>query len=110
MKFVLLMTAILFASNSFADIRRSSSVDTRTITGKQAEKLMKTMDGKELLGSSLRTSSSVYKVNRSSDGLKQIICEATSDRLKNTTSYRCSIETSTDGEKVPVFHPAIRMG
>ena len=111
MKFVFIALTILSTSASFADIRRvNPDIDTRTISGAQAEHLMKTMGGESLPGDSLRTSHSTYQVKREEDGLKQIICEATTSNLTSKTEYRCTIETSLNGQPVPVFHPARRLG
>jgi hypothetical protein len=111
MKLVLMILTVLSTSASFADIRRvNPDIDTRTVTGEAAEHLMQTMGGQSLPGSSLRTSHSTYQVKRESDGLKQIICEATTSNITGKTDYRCTIETSLNGEPVPVFKPVIRLG
>jgi hypothetical protein len=101
-----------FTSTSSADILRPPSVKTRTITGKKAHELYDAMAVQTLRGDSLRTQNSNYKVVRTATGLKQTICEETNYVIPvgKASTYRCTIQTSVDGSKVPVFHPAIRMG
>jgi hypothetical protein len=99
-------------STSLADILRPPTVKTRTITGKKAHELYDAMNVPTLRGDSLRTQNSNYKVVRTATELKQTICEETNYTIPagKPSTYRCTIQTSIDGSKVPAFHPAIRMG
>lgn len=111
MKYALIAFTLISTSITFADIRRQPDVDTRTISGEAAAKLMNKMPGVLKQGSALRTSSSVYKINREAGGLKQIICEKTSYSMgPKKVEVRCTIERSLDGRPLPVFKPIIRMG
>ena len=111
MKLALFMAAAMTSSLAFADIRRpNAEIETKTITGRKAQHMMTTMPGISMPGSSLRFYSTNYKVNRATDGLTQVICEAGTDHIKHKTTYRCTIEKSLNGVALPEFHPIIRMG
>ena len=108
----LLAGSVSFVTNASADILRPPSVKTRTITGKKAHELYDAMNVATQRGDSLRTQNSNYKVVRTATELKQTICEETNYMIPagKASTYRCTIQTSIDGSKVPMFHPAIRMG
>ena len=117
MKNLLLATVMLFStlalsSNSSADIIRPPSVKTRTVTGKKALELYDAMNVKTMVGDVLRTQNSNYKVVRTATGLKQTICEETNYLIPagKKSTYRCTIQTSTDGKQIPEFRPTVRMG
>jgi len=104
---------LVLTSTAFGDIPRPprhQSVDV-TVNGKDAVELYDSLNAKELMGSSLRTSSSSYKVFRSTTGATQVVCEKTVSRFGETkVSGTCTISQSTNGQPLPVFKPRIRMG
>ncbi len=107
----LFLGSIGMTSVSSADILRPPTMKTRTIVGEKAKELYDAMAVPKLRGDALRTQSSNYKVVRTASGLKQTICEQTLyTMLRKASTYRCTIQTSVDGTKLPVFKPLIRMG
>lgn len=102
---------LLAGISASADLIRPPNYATKNLTGAEAEEMFETMGGVQMRGDSLRTLFSVYKVERSADGLKQVICEKTVYTMeKKPRSYRCTIQKSLDGKPLPRFKPAIRMG
>jgi hypothetical protein len=110
--FITLATLVLAMVTANADIIRPGNIATRTYTGKKAEKMYNAQGGQVLMGDSLRTRTSSYKVWRSDDGLKQTICEKISyfAPTGGLTEYRCTVQKSNDGAEVPVFNPPRRLG
>ncbi len=107
----LLLSSIGMTSVSSADILRPPTMKTRTLTGTKARELYDAMAVEKMRGDALRTQNSNYKVIRTASGLKQTICEQTNyTMMRKASTYRCTIQTSVDGTKIPVFRPAIRMG
>ena len=113
MKLALLAAAVLMtASMASADILRPGNIRTTNIVGPRAASLYERMAGPTLPGDQLRTRVSSYKVERSQDGLRQVVCEKTSywGGVRKAPDYRCTTQQSLDGRPVPRFRPVRRLG
>ena len=111
MKTTIFAVTLLVASMASADILRPGKVATKTITGGPAQSLYASLPGPAKMSSSLRTEFSQYKVQRSEDGLNQVVCEETTHNLPpRDKTYTCTIQKSKDGNPLPVYRPFIRMG
>ncbi|MBC7464821.1 MAG: hypothetical protein H7256_02415 [Bdellovibrio sp.] len=118
MKKIILISIVSFlATAAMADIpqmppaKEVKSVKVSEISGAAAEAVYESIPGAEKLEAGLRTMSVTYKVLRSEDGLDQVICHKTVNRMgRKGTSYDCSTESSKTETKLAVYNPPIKMG
>jgi hypothetical protein len=112
MKLAILAAVMMTASMASADILRPGNIKTTNIVGKRAAHLYETMAGPSMPGDQLRTQVSSYKVERSENGLRQVVCEKTLywRGVSKPPSYRCTTQQSLDGRQVPRFRPIRRLG
>lgn len=108
---------LLLAFTAKADIpmpphgRQKEEITTSSISGAAAESLYESINSQAKVEASLRTSSTMYKVLRSKDGMDQVICKKTAGSLgRKKVSFECETQSSNTDEELPVYKPAIRMG
>jgi hypothetical protein len=113
----LVVSLLLISSAAFADIVfPDNNVDSKQVPANKAEALYKSLKSQEYIGDVLRTESSVWKIQRAHNGLKQTICEKVSTIDLSTgkvksVDYSCTIQKSKDGKTaLPKFEVPRRIG
>ena len=112
MRSLLVLSLIFVAAAAQADIPNpQSGIKTTKMSAAESETLYNAIPGQGILVASLRTLSQTAKVKRSADGLNQIVCIKTVQMIpKAAPTVSCTAQKSTNGKKLPIFKPAIKMG
>ncbi len=109
-----LISVVSFSQFASADIPLPHvTSQTTTYGGSTAEAMYNSINTPVIPGYSSGYTGFVqnYKVQRSADGLQQVVCtESSNYRERVIPAYSCTVEKSSNGQPVPVFHPLIRMG